>query len=70
MWRTLTCSTYSRGCHSDEDVVASELVRLGGGALLGDAALLAFEDGERRHVDCGGLDDRDLEADSVVNLVT
>lgn len=49
---THTGSTYSRGCHSDEDVVAGELVRLSGGALLGDAALLALEDCEGRHVVC------------------
>lgn len=69
MWRTHTGSTYSRGCHADEDVVAGELVRLGGGALLGDAALLALEDGEGRHVECGGLNDADLGADCVVNLI-
>lgn len=67
--RTHTGSTYSRCCHSDEDVVAGELVRLGGGALLGDAALLALEDGEGRHVECGGSNDVELGVDCIVNLV-
>ena len=57
VWRTHTGSTYSRGCHSEEDVVVGELVGLGGGALLRDAALLAPEDGEGRHVECGGLNE-------------
>ena len=58
-----TGSTHSRGCHSDEDAVAGELVRLGGGALLGDAALLALEDCEGRHVVCCGSKGADLGAD-------
>ena len=69
MKRAHTGSTYSRGCHSDEDVVAGELVRLGGGALFGDAALLALEDCEGRHVVCGGSNDTDLGADCAVNLI-
>jgi hypothetical protein len=65
VWRTHTGSTYSRCCHSDQDVVAGELVRLGGGALLGDAALLALEDGERRHIEWGGSNDTDLGTECV-----
>ncbi len=55
--KTHTGSTNTRGCNLDQDAVADELVRLGGGALLGDAILLALEDGEGKHVECEGLND-------------
>ena len=64
-----TGSTYSRGCHPDEDAVAGELVRLGGGALFGDAARLAFEDCEGRHIVCGSSKIANFGADSVLNLM-
>lgn len=67
-WRTHTGSTYSGGCNPEEDAVAGELVRFGGGALLGDAALLALEDGEGRHIERGGSNDADL-AGCIVNLI-
>lgn len=62
MWTTLTGPTYSRGRHSDEDLVAGDLVRLGGGALLGDTTFLALEDGEGRHVECDGSIDADFRS--------
>ena len=68
VWRTHTSSTYSRGCHSKEDIVVGELVRLGGGALHGDATLLALENGEGRHVDCVHMNDAVLEPSYVVKL--
>lgn len=49
---THTGSANARGYNLDNDVVAGEMVGLGGGALLGDAILLAFEDGEGNHVGC------------------
>lgn len=49
MWGIHTGATYSRSCHSDEDIVVAELVRLGCGALLGITALVALEDSEGRH---------------------
>jgi len=52
-----TGSTNTRGCNLDQDAVAGELVRLGGGALLRDAILLALEDSEGRHVKCEGSND-------------
>ena len=61
--RIHTGSTYSRGCHPDEDVVVAELVRLGRGALLRDTALLALEDGEGRHSENGDSNDPDSGAD-------
>lgn len=43
-------STTEAGCgHSNENIVAGEGVRLGGGVLLGETTLLALENGERRH---------------------
>lgn len=66
---THTCSTYSRSRHSDEDVVASDLVGLGGSALPGDTTLLALEDGERRHGEGDSSIAADLGANCVVNLV-
>lgn len=55
MQKTHTGSTNTRSYDSDKDAVAGELVRLGGGALLRGAILLALEDGERNHVESGGL---------------
>ena len=57
VWRTHTSSTYSRGCHSDEDVVVGELIRLGGAALFDDAALLALEDRKSNHGERGDSND-------------
>ena len=68
VWRTHTSSTYSRGCHSKEDIVIGELIRLGGGALLGDATLLALENGEGRHVECVNLNDAVLQSSYVLKL--
>lgn len=69
MWKAHTGSTYSRGCHSDEDLVAGEVVRLGGGALFGDAALLALENCEGRHLVCDGWNGVDSGADCVVKMI-
>ena len=68
MCRVHTGSTYSRGCHFDEDVIAGELVRFGGGALCGDATFLTLEDCEGRHAVCGDSNDASPGADSEVNL--
>lgn len=57
MLKTHTGSTNTGGCNLDKDAVAGELVGLGCGALLRDAILLALEDGEGRHVECGDSKD-------------
>lgn len=43
------CSAETRGRHLQEDKIASELVGLGGGALLDDTGLVALVDSEGRH---------------------
>ena len=57
IWRKRTSSTYSRGCHSEEDVVVGELIRLGGAALFDDTAPLAREDRKSNHCERGDSND-------------
>ena len=44
-----TCAAHARRGNLDEDIVADELIRLGRGALLGLAGVVALEHCESRH---------------------
>ena len=49
----LTSSTETRCCHTKQNQVSGELVRLGCGALLRSAILGTLEDSEGRHFGSG-----------------